>query len=54
MVIKIELTAVFQKVPEGYMGSLKSCWAPGTEGLSLEEARTNMEEAVALIMNDKL
>ena len=46
----IELTAVFQKVPEGYIAFVEELPGANTQGSTLEEARTNLEEAVQLVL----
>ena len=45
-----EFTAVFQKVPEGYIGFVEELPGANTQGDTLEEARANLEEAVRLIL----
>ena len=42
--------AVFQKVPEGYIAFIEEFPGANTQGASLEEARTNLREAVALVV----
>ncbi len=44
------LTAVFIKVPEGYIGFVEELPGANTQGDTLEEARENLQEAVALIL----
>ena len=46
----IQLTAVFRKVPEGYIGFVEELPGANTQGESLEEARANLSEAVALVL----
>ena len=46
----IELTAVFQKVPEGYIGFVEELPGANTQGETLEEVRENLREAVALVL----
>ena len=48
--MKGELTAVFRKVPEGYIGYVEELPGANTQGSTLEEARVNLEEAVALVL----
>ena len=43
--MKVQLTAIFQKVPEGYIGFVEELPGANTQGATLEEARTNLEEA---------
>jgi len=44
------LTAVFMKVPEGYIAFVEELPGANTQGDTLEEARENLKEAVALVM----
>jgi predicted RNase H-like HicB family nuclease len=46
----LQLTAVFQKVPEGYIGFVEELPGANTQGATLEEARTNLQEAVAMVL----
>lgn len=46
----IELTAVFQKVPEGYIAWVEELPGANTQGSTLDEARSNLEEAVQLVL----
>lgn len=48
--MKITLTAVFQKVPEGYIGYVEELPGANTQGDTLEEARENLKEAIALVL----
>ncbi len=48
--VKIELTAVFRKVPEGYMGFVEELPGANTQGATLGEARENLEEAITLVL----
>ena len=45
-----ELTAVFQKVAEGYIGFVEELPGANTQGATLEEARVNLAEAVGLVL----
>lgn len=45
----MKLTAVFQRVPEGYTGFVEELPGANTQGATLEEARVNLSEAVALV-----
>jgi len=38
------------KVPEGYIGFVEELPGASTQGASLEEARENLKEAVALVL----
>jgi predicted RNase H-like HicB family nuclease len=46
----LNLTAVFQKVPEGYIAFAQELPGANTQGATLEEARENLKEAVALVL----
>jgi predicted RNase H-like HicB family nuclease len=46
----MQLTAVFIKVPEGYIAFVEELPGADTQGETLEEARDNLQEAVALIL----
>ena len=48
--MKITLTAVFQKVPEGYIGYVEELPGANTQGDTLDEARKNLKEAIALVL----
>jgi len=47
---EMKLTAVYMKVPEGYVGFVEELPGANTQGESLEEARANLEEAVAMVL----
>lgn len=46
----ITLSAVFQRVPEGYIGFVEELPGANTQGATLEEARANLQEAISLII----
>lgn len=46
----LKLTAVFRKVPEGYIGFVEELPGANTQGRTLEEARENLQEAVELVL----
>ena len=48
--MKFTLTAVFQKVPEGYIGYVEELPGANTQGNTLEEARENLKEAITLVL----
>ena len=48
--MKIQLTAVFQKVAEGYIGFVEELPGANTQGSSINEVRANLEEAVSLVL----
>ena len=45
----MELTAVFKKVPEGYIGWVRELPAANTQGSTLEETRESLQEAIRLV-----
>jgi predicted RNase H-like HicB family nuclease len=44
------LTAVYQKVVEGYIAFIEELPGANTQGKTLEEARANLVEAVEMVM----
>ena len=46
----MRLTAVYMKVPEGYVAFVEELPGANTQGATIEEARTNLEEAVAMVL----
>ena len=48
--MKEQLTAVFQQVPEGYIGFVEELPGANTQAETLEEARVNLQEAVQLVL----
>jgi predicted RNase H-like HicB family nuclease len=44
----LQLTAVYRKVPEGYIGFVEELSGANTQGATLEETRANLREAVEL------
>lgn len=45
-----EFTAVYRRVPEGYIGFVEELPGANTQGARLEEARENLREAVQLVI----
>jgi predicted RNase H-like HicB family nuclease len=43
-------TAIFQKVPEGYIGFIEELPGANTQGDTIEEVRENLHEAAVLIL----
>jgi len=43
-------TAVYQKVPQGYVGWVEELPGANTQGTSLPEVKENLKEAIALIL----
>lgn len=46
----IKLTAVFMKVPEGYVAYLEELPGANTQGTTREEARHNLQEAAEMVL----
>jgi predicted RNase H-like HicB family nuclease len=46
----LNLTAIFMKVPEGYIAFIEELPGANTQGDNLEKARENLKEAAALVM----
>ena len=46
----LQFTAVFQKVPEGYIAFVEEFPGANTQGTTLDEARSNLREAVTLVV----
>lgn len=44
-------TAVYQKVPEGYIAFVGELPGANTQGDTIEEARSNLREAVELVLD---
>jgi predicted RNase H-like HicB family nuclease len=48
--MSISLTAVYRKVPEGYIGFVEELPGANTQGATIEEARENLREAIELVI----
>lgn len=48
--MELKLTAVFQKVSEGYIGFVEELPGANTQGATLEETRENLQEAIELVL----
>ena len=48
--MRVRLTAVFKKVPEGYIAFVEEIPGANTQGATLREARENLEEAIQLVL----
>lgn len=48
--MQINLTTVYQKVAEGYIGFVEELPGANTQGETLEETRANLREAIALVL----
>lgn len=46
----MKFSAVFQKVPEGYIGWVEELPGANTQAPTLDEARENLSEAVELVL----
>ena len=46
----MQWTAVFKKVPEGYVGFVEELPGANTQGETLEETRNNLAEAIPLVL----
>jgi predicted RNase H-like HicB family nuclease len=49
--MQLQFTAVFQRVPEGYIGFVEELPGANTQGATLDEARANLVEAVQLVLD---
>jgi predicted RNase H-like HicB family nuclease len=47
------LTAIFKKVPEGYIGFVEELPGANTQGTTLMEAYENLKEAIQLVLEAK-
>ena len=50
LLVDLELTAVFRKVPEGYIAFVEELPGANTQGTTLDEARENLRAAVELVL----
>jgi len=50
MTIDLKLTAVYVKVPHGYIGFVEELPGANTKGDTLEEAKSNLQEAITLVL----
>jgi len=48
--MKLTLTAVFRKFPEGYSAFVEELPGANTQGATLAEARTNLKEAIVMVL----
>ena len=46
----MSLTAIYQKVPEGYIAFVEELPGANTQGDTLQEARENLQEAIAMVL----
>ena len=47
---QMQFTAVYMKVPEGYLAFAEELPGANTQGATLPEARANLEEAIAMVL----
>jgi len=47
---KMSFTAIYQKVPEGYIAFVEELPGANTQGKTLEDARKNLKEAIKLVL----
>ena len=47
----VQFTAVYRRVPEGFIAFVEELPGANTQGATLEEARANLEEAAELILD---
>jgi predicted RNase H-like HicB family nuclease len=48
--MNLRLTLVFRKVPEGYIGFVEELPGANGQAATLDEVRSNLEEAVTLVL----
>lgn len=48
--MQVSLTAVFQKVDEGYIGFVEELPGANTQAPTLAEAQSNLEEAIQMVL----
>jgi len=46
----MQITAVYLKVPEGYVAFAEELPGANTQGETIEEARENLREAISLVL----
>ena len=49
--MELKLTAVFEQVPEGYIGYVEELPGANTQAETLDEARVSLQEAVELVLD---
>lgn len=50
MRVQFHFAAVFRPVPEGFIAFVEELPGANTQGKTLDEARTNLQKAVALVL----
>jgi len=48
--MQVTLTAVFERVPGGFIAYVEELPGANTQGATLEDARANLEEAIELVL----
>ena len=48
--MRIQLTAVFEKVKNGYIGYVEELPGANTQGATLAETKRNLKEAIGLVL----
>jgi predicted RNase H-like HicB family nuclease len=48
--MQIGLTAIYRKVPEGYIGYVEELPGANTQGKTLDEVKQNLREAIQLVL----
>jgi predicted RNase H-like HicB family nuclease len=48
--MNLQPTLVFRKVPEGYIGFVEELPGANSQGATLDEVRSDLEEAVTLVL----
>jgi predicted RNase H-like HicB family nuclease len=48
--MSVDLTAVFRPVPQGFIAFVEELPGANAQGETLEDARANLQEAVALVL----
>jgi predicted RNase H-like HicB family nuclease len=51
IVMTIKLTAVFEKAPQGYIAFVEELPGANTQGATLEEALSKLQEAVEMVLD---
>jgi len=46
----LRFTAIFRRVPEGYIGFVEELPGANTQGATLDQARANLQEAISLVL----
>ncbi len=46
----MSFTAIFEKVPQGYIGFVEELPGANTQGATLQETRENLKEALELVL----